>query len=198
MDMNMRHEITRDDLMPVDEFAKIRKQRRGEVSAIKRARRVEVGPFATFYFENYDTMWWQIHEMLFIEKGGDAQVEDELRAYNPLIPNGHELVCTLMLEIPDAERRARVLNTLGGIEETITLDLGGESIAAVPESDVERTTEEGKTSSVHFLHFPFTPAQIAAFRGAGAGARIAIAHENYGHIAAIPETVRAALAGDFD
>ena len=198
MNMAARHEITRDDIMPIDEFAKIRKQRRGEVSAIKRARRVEVGPFATFYFENYDTMWWQIHEMLFIEKGGEAQVEDELRAYNPLIPNGNELVCTFMLEIADAGRRARVLKLLGGIEETVTLDLGGESIAAVPESDVERTTEEGKTSSVHFLHFPFTPAQIAAFRGPGAGAKIAIAHENYGHIAAIPETVRTALAGDFD
>jgi hypothetical protein len=192
------HEITRTDLLAMQAYAGIRKERRAEVSAIKQNRRVSVGPFATFYFENYDTMWIQIHEMLFIEKGGDAQIEDELTAYNPLIPKGKELVATLMFEIPNEEQRNRELRRLTNVENTVSLKVGDAVVRAVPESDVERTKADGKTSSVHFLKFPMTADQIAAFKSVAVPAALQIDHDNYGHMAAISAASRAALQGDFD
>ncbi|MEQ8246736.1 MAG: DUF3501 family protein [Alphaproteobacteria bacterium] len=192
------HEIVRAELMPMEAYAVVRKQKRTEVSAIKKDRRVGVGPFATFYFENYDTMWIQIHEMLFIEKGGEAQIEDELAAYNPLIPKGKELVATLMFEIDDPIRRDAELRRLTGVERTVTLRVGGETIAAIPESDVERTKADGKTSSIHFLRFPMNDTQIAAFRSSTTEAVLAIGHEHYGHMAVVPRAVRTALQGDLD
>ncbi len=155
-------------------------------------------------------MWNQVHEMLFIEKGGEDQIADELSAYNPLVPKGRELVATVMFEIDDPARRAVVLAKLGGIEETAFLRLGGETIRGVPEADVERTSAAGKASSVQFIHFPFTDAQVATFRAAGAtggamggatgGAEIVagFTHPEYAHMAVLPEPVRAALAEDFD
>ncbi len=196
--MGNRHEITRADIMDMEAYGEIRRARRGEVSVIKQTRRVEVGPFATFYFENYDTMWYQIHEMLYIEKGGEAQIADELSAYNPMIPDGVELVTTLMFEIEDEDRRKRELGRLGGVEGSVSLSVGGETIGAIAETDVERSKPDGRTSSVHFLHFPFTPAQVASFRTEGARVVLAIGHENYAHMAVLPERVRAALAADFD
>src|SRR5436190_9668399 len=91
-----RRQLTRADILPLDEYVKIRRERRREISELKRQRRVEVGPFATFYFENFATMWQQVQEMLYIEKGGEAQITDELAAYNPLIPQGNELVAAAM------------------------------------------------------------------------------------------------------
>lgn len=196
--MGNRHEITRADIMDMEAYGEIRRARRQEVSAIKKDRRVEVGPFAAFYFENYDTMWYQIHEMLYIEKGGEAQIADELGAYNPMIPDGGELVTTLMFEIEDEDRRKRELGRLGGVEGSVSLSVGGETIGAIAETDVERSKPDGRTSSVHFLHFPFTPAQVASFRTEGARVVLAIGHENYAHMAVLPEWVRAALAADFD
>ncbi|MBM3523639.1 MAG: DUF3501 family protein, partial [Alphaproteobacteria bacterium] len=160
----MKTEITRADILPIETYARERKALRADVVALKRNRRVAVGPFATFYFENYRTMWQQVHEMLLIEKGGEAQIEDELRAYNPLIPKGSELVATVMLEIEDPERRARELGKLGRIEAYIFLSVGGSRVVGRPDGDVERTTADGKTSSVHFMHFDFTPELIARFR----------------------------------
>ena len=192
------HEITRADLLAMEAYAGIRKERRAEVSAIKQNRRVGVGPFATFYFENYDTMWIQIHEMLFIEKGGDAQIDDELTAYNPLIPKGKELVATLMFEIPNEEQRNRELRRLTNVEDTVSLKVGDAVVRAVPESDVERTKADGKTSSVHFLKFPMTADQIAAFKDVAVPAVLQIDHDNYGHMAAISGASRAALQSDFD
>ena len=193
-----KRRITRDDIMSLEDYEIVRAERRKAVTAMKRDRRVSVGPDATFYFENYQTMWHQIHEMLRIEKGGEAQIDDEIAAYDPLVPDGSELVATMMIEIDDPVRRARVLGELGGIEDTISLTVGGESVAAVPESDVERTTEAGKTSSIHFLRFPFTRQQIEAFRRDGARVVLGIAYPHYDHMAALPEPVRAALAADFD
>ncbi|MEE8333218.1 MAG: DUF3501 family protein [Alphaproteobacteria bacterium] len=190
--------ITATDIMPMEQYGAERRERARALSAIKRDRRVEVGPHATFYFENYDTMWHQIHEMLYIEKGGEDQIAGELAAYNPLIPQGRELVATFMIEISDPERRARILAGLGGIEETITLTVGGETITVIAEDDIDRTTAEGKASAIHFLHFPFTDAQVAAFSRPGAEIVLSIAHPGYRHMAIIPETVRAALASDFD
>jgi hypothetical protein len=193
-----KRQITRDDILSLDDYEMVRDERRKAVTAMKRDRRVSVGPDATFYFENYQTMWHQIHEMLRIEKGGEAQIDDELAAYAPLVPDGSELVATMMIEVDDPVRRARVLGELGGIENTITLTVGGESVAAVAESDVERTTEAGKTSSIHFLRFRFTRPQIEAFRKDGARVVLGIAHPRYDHMAALPEPVRTALAADFD
>lgn len=192
------HQITRGDIMEMAEYTKLRRDRRAQMAAFKRNRRVEVGPFACFYFENFDTMVHQIHEMLYIERGGERQIVEELEAYNPLVPNGRELVATMMFEIEDKAHRERELARLGHVEETISLSIDGEEIKATLEHDQERTTEDGKTSAVHFLHFPFTDKQIAAFRRAGAKALLSIAHANYAHMAAIPEAVRAELAKDFD
>ena len=125
-----RTEIRPEDVMPLADYLKIRRQKRAETSAIKRNRRVEVGPVATFYFESYDTMWFQVHEMLAIEKGGEAQVPDELEAYNPLIPQGRELIATVMFEIDDPVRRKSVLSRLGGVEETMWVSVAGEKVMA--------------------------------------------------------------------
>jgi hypothetical protein len=189
--------ITRADILPMQEYAKVRDERRRRIAELKKNRRVHVGPDVTFYFENFETMLHQVHEMLAVEKGGEAQIEDELRAYNPLIPNGRELVATMMIEIDDPRRRDRVLRELGGIENTVALTVAGETIAAVPERDVERTTKDGKTSSVHFFKFPFSDAQAEAFREDGARVVLALSHPDYGHMAALPEVVQTTLAQDF-
>ncbi|MGA7673483.1 MAG: DUF3501 family protein [Rhizomicrobium sp.] len=187
--------ITPDDILSDAEYAKRRDALRKASIAAKKNRRVEVGPFATFTFENYDTMWLQVMEMLRIEKGGAEQVGGELETYNPLIPQGRELIATLMLEIEDAAIRDRVLLTLGGIEEAIFLDLGTERIKAVPTEYEDRTTPDGKTSSVHWLRFSFKPEQIERFKSKNAV--LGIAHRNYGHMAVLPEAVRVELAKDF-
>lgn len=197
MTTTVKREITRADILPMDQYGRERKALRQNAVAVKQRRRMEVGPFATFYFESYQTMWHQVHEMLFIEKGGEAQIEDELRAYNPLIPKGDELVATVMFEIEDPARRARVLAQLGGIEHNMFMSVDGERIRGVPEGDVERTKADGKTSSVHFVHFPFAREQIARFRGGRAQVIVGFDHPRYSHMAVMPETVRAALAEDF-
>jgi hypothetical protein len=191
-----KREITADDILPLDEYRKIRKEHKQKLIPIKKNRRVEIGPFATFYFENYDTMWSQIQEMLYIEQGGDEQLQDELAAYNPLIPNGSELVATFMIEIDDPVRRDFMLRQLGHIEESIYLSIGGEKIYAVPEQEVERTTEDGKASSIHFLHFPLTDTQKAAFKDPATDVQLGVEHDNYGHIAMIKGDTRSALAED--
>ncbi|HEX3862260.1 MAG TPA: DUF3501 family protein [Stellaceae bacterium] len=193
-----KREITRADILPLDEYVKTRRQRRSEISAIKKRRRVEVGPVATFYFENFATMWQQVQEMLYIEKGGDAQLADELTAYNPLIPQGQELVATVMFEIDDPVRRARMLARLGGIENTVFIEIAGTRIAGEPDPTRENSTADGKASSVQFIRFPFASEQIAAFKAPGARVMVGFDHPNYGHVAAMPEAVRTALAEDFD
>ncbi len=196
--MSAKHEITRDDILDMEDYVAVREERKRAVAELKKHRRVAVGPDATFYFESYDTMLHQVHEMLYIEKGGEEQIEDELRAYNPMIPNGRELVATLMFEIDEPARRAEFLAGLGGVEETVILTFNGETVTATPEQDVDRTTADGKASSIQFLHFPFTGAQVEKFRTADAQVSLAIGHEKYGHLAVLPEAVRLALAGDFD
>lgn len=197
-EMTSRHELTPADILPWAEYAKDRAEHRKRLTAIKRNRRVEVGPYVTFYFENFDTMWIQVQEMLHIEKGGEAQIADELAAYNPLVPKGKELVATFMIEIDDALRRARVLSQLGGVEETASIEVGGERVVGKAEQDQDRTTAEGKASSVQFVHFPFTEAQIAAFREPNTRVILGLSHPNYSHMAVLSETTRAALAEDFN
>ncbi len=192
-----RREITRADILEPASYAKDRRDYKKRVTELKRDRRIEVGPFVTFYFESYDTMWHQIHEMLYIEKGGEQQIVDELEAYNPLIPQGEELIATVMIEIEDPMRRARVLSTLGGIENKMFIQVGGERVVGVPDPTRENTSPEGKASSIQFLRFPFTAAQVKPFKTAGTQVLVGIDHENYGHIAVMPERVRAALEKDF-
>ncbi|MBB4641688.1 DUF3501 family protein [Rhizorhapis suberifaciens] len=189
--------ITAEDIMDLGAYETIRAEKRQENLVRKRFRRLSVGPYVTVHFENWDTMWWQIHEMLRIEKGGEEQLKDEMAAYNPMIPNGRDLTCTLMFEIDDPKMRARVLGRLGGIEDHIYLSIDGERVNALPEGDVERSNVEGKASSVHFLHFPFTDAQIAAWKSEKGQAMFHIDHSNYGHIAIIGPEMRSELARDF-
>ena len=184
-------------ILPAAEYVKVRAERRRQMAELKKNRRLEVGPFATFYFESYDTMLHQVHEMLFIEKGGPAQVPDELAAYNPLIPQGAELVATVMFEIDDPLRRARVLGTLGGVENHAFIRIGADTIRGVPEGDQERTRDDGKASAVQFVRFAFTPAQIAACRGGAGDVMVGFDHPNYGHLAVMPPAVRETLARDF-
>ena len=192
----MPREITRADILPMERYEAERKARRRTAMDLKRNRRMEVGPYATFYFENYDTMLYQVHEMLYIEKGGERQIGDELAAYNPLIPDGRELVATVMFEIGDAARRARLLAQLGGVEEAMSMIVDGVDIAGAAEGD--RTDASGKASSVQFLRFPFADRDVQRLRDGVGEIVVAIDHPNYGHRAVMPDAVRRALAGDFD
>jgi hypothetical protein len=196
--MTKARKLTAADILPLQDYVRRRKEERARVLDLKRRRRVEVGPVATFYFENRDTMWLQVQEMLYIEKAGPEQIPDELAAYNPLIPNGSELVATIMFEIDDPIRRKNFLARLGGVENTIFMEFADEIVVAAPEQDVDRTTAEGKASSVQFVHFPFMRGQIEKFRNAGTRAVLGFKHASYAHMAVMPEEVRAALAEDFD
>ncbi|MDP6342110.1 MAG: DUF3501 family protein [Alphaproteobacteria bacterium] len=198
--MTAKHRIDRGDIMPMAEYGAHRAEHRRAVIDLKRHRRLEIGPSAALYFENHATMLAQIHEMLWIEGGGEAQIDDELAAYGPLVPRGRELVATLMFEIDDPVRRDALLRRLAGVEDAVSLEVAGAPVRAVAElqDGVERTKPDGKTSSIHFLHFPFAEPQIAAFREDGARIVAAIEHPEYAHMAVLPEAVRAALADDFD
>ncbi|MBL6931924.1 MAG: DUF3501 family protein [Rhodospirillales bacterium] len=190
--------LSRDDIMDMDEYARVRVARRKAITEMKKNRRLGIGPDATCYFENFETMWHQIHEMLFIERGGEEQIKDELNAYNPLIPNGRELVMTLMFEIDDAQRRSQLLNGLGGVEETVTISIGDEIIQGAAEEDVDRTSAQGKASAIQFLHFDFSDKQAKEFKNQDNKIIIGIGHEKYGHMAIMPDAMRQALALDFD
>jgi hypothetical protein len=189
--------ITRADIVAPEIYSRERAERRRALFPVKKNRRVEVGPFATFYFENFATMLAQVQEMLHIEKGGEEQIAGELEAYNPLIPQGCELIATLMLEIDDPLRRVSVLKRLAGIEETVHLDIGGVRIKATPTEYEDRVSSDGKTSSVHWVRFVFTSEQIDAFRAGKDPLILGVTHPNYGHLAIVPPEVRAELAKDF-
>ena len=175
--------VTPDDIIPDAAFAAERKQRRAALLPAKALRRVALGPWCSFIFESFDSMLFQIQEMLLIEKGGAEQLKDELDAYNPLIPQGSELVATVMFEIDDPVRRDRVLRELGRVEDHFFIRVGAERAAGVAEGDIERTRDDGKTSSVHFLRFALTPAQKAAFGGPGVEVMIGCDHERYAYLA---------------
>jgi hypothetical protein len=191
-----QRQITPADLIPDADYAKQRSERRQALLPAKRLRRVALGPICTFIFESYDTMLFQVQEMLLTEKGGAAQVPDELAAYNPLIPQGSELVATVMFEIVDEVRREVTLARLGGVEDTFFIQVGTERASGVPEGDVERTREDGKTSSVHFLRFPLTAEQVARFRDPGTEILIGCSHEGYSHLAGLTPATRAELSRD--
>ncbi|HEV3175661.1 MAG TPA: DUF3501 family protein [Stellaceae bacterium] len=194
----MPHALARADILPPDEYAAQRREHRQRIGELKRNRRVEVGPFVTFYFECFETMWLQVQEMLHIERGGEAQIADELAAYNPMIPNGSELSATVMIEIEDAERRQAALSRLGGIEHKMFLSIAGEIVRGLADPTRENTSPDGKASSVQFIKFPLTPAHKEKFRTAGAQVVVGIDHPDYGHMAVMSEPVRQALMRDLE
>mgnify|MGYP006250840763 FL=1 len=139
----------------------------------------------------------QVQEMLYIEKGGDEQLKDELMAYNPLIPNGKELTATLMFEIDNPVSRAAFLGKVGGIEQMVFMKLNGETIKAVPEEDVDRTSTEGKASSVQFVHFNFTDELIQKFKSNNIEIQLGIDHKEYSHTTKLTRENIASLSADF-
>ena len=193
-----KREIQKEDIIPLDVYIEKRKQLRKNIVDFKKNRRIALGPYATFYFESYETMLAQVQEMLYIEKGGDEQLKDELSAYNPLIPNGKELTATLMFEIDNPISRAAFLGKVGGIEETVFMKINGEKIKAVPEEDVDRTSAEGKASSVQFIHFNFTDDQIEKFRSNSAEIELGIDHKEYSHSTKLSKENIASLSADFN
>lgn len=197
----MQSSLTKKDILPLSEFLKIRSQKQQEILDIKKNRRVSVGVDVTFYFENFQTIWWQIHEMLRIEQGGEEQIEGELHAYSSLIPQvfpdgSRELTSTMMIEIPDLVRRRQVLSELGGIENHVYLRFGDTEINAIPEEDLERTTEDGKTSSVHFFHFVMNSKQVESFCKPGKDVILEIRHPHYSYKTLLAEKNHQALSND--
>ena len=192
-----KREIQKSDIMPLDAYIRDRKELRKNIVNFKKNRRVALGPYATFYFESYETMLAQVQEMLYIEKGGDEQLQDELIAYNPLIPNGKELTATLMFEIDNPISRAAFLGKVGGIEEMVFMKINGETIKAVPEEDVDRTSAEGKASSVQFIHFNFTDEQIQEFKSNDVNVELGMDHKEYSHTTKLSKENIASLSADF-
>ena len=190
--------IQKSDLLAPDAYEKNRRQMRKELVEFKKDRRVPLGPYATFYFECYETMLAQVQEMLHIEKGGDEQLKDELTAYNPLIPNGKELVSTLMFEIDNPVIRSTFLGKLGGVEENVFIKIDNDVIYGKPEIDVDRTSAEGKASSVQFIHFEFDQNQISKFKGNNVSIELGIDHKEYSHSTKLSESTIKALSSDFN
>ena len=189
--------IESSDLLEYSTYAKERRSIRKEVVQMKKNRRVELGPHSTFYFENFFTMKAQIQEMLYIEKGGDEQLKDELEAYNPLVPQGSELVATYMFEIDNPITRKKVLSSLGNVENKLFISINGTKLYAAPEEDVARTDNSGKTSSVHFIHFKFSDKQVEEFKNSSSKIEIGTDHDNYLHSTVLSKEVKEALAKDF-
>ena len=190
--------IQKEDIMPLDVYTDQRKKLRKEIVDFKKNRRIPLGPYATFYFESYETMLAQIQEMLYIEKGGDEQLKDELAAYNPLIPKGKELVATLMFEIDNPISRSAFLGKVGGIEQNVFMKVDEEIIKAVPEEDVDRTSAEGKASSVQFIHFKFNDDQVKKFKLGSLNVELGIDHKEYSHVTKLPDVTLKSLSNDFN
>jgi hypothetical protein len=192
-----KKQIEKEDLMPAEVYAEKRKTIRKNLVEYKVHRRIALGPYATFYFESFETMVAQVQEMLHIEKGGDEQLKDELIAYNPLVPNGKELTATLMFEIDNPVSRGAFLGKVGGIEKKIFMKIDNETVKAVPENDVDRTSVEGKASSVQFIHFKFNDDQISKFKSLTANIELGIEHKEYSHTTKLTEDNLKSLSADF-
>lgn len=192
-----KKEILKEDIIPLDVYIKNRKELRKNIVNFKKNRRIALGPYATFYFESYETMLAQVQEMLYIEKGGDEQLKDELTAYNPLIPNGKELTATLMFEIDNPVSRSAFLSKVGGIEEKVFIKIDSELIKAISEEDIDRTSADGKASSVQFIHFRFSDEQIQKFKSEDVKIEIGIDHKEYSHTTKLSSANLSSLSADF-
>ena len=189
--------LRRGDLFSLERYHEIRPEFRARVIAHKRLRQVPIGPSATLYFEDRLTIQYQIQEMLRVERIFEAEaIEEELAAYNPLIPDGANLKATFMLEYADPDERRRMLGALVGIERRVWMEAGGQRVFAVADEDLDRATE-AKTSSVHFLRFEVSSEMRSAL-GDGAAMRFGIAHDRYRHECTPAAESRAVLLADLD
>ena len=189
--------LQRDELMSLEAYAAARDAYRAEIMAHKKTRQVPLGPNATLYFEDRRTMQYQVQEILRIEKIFEADaIDEELAAYNPLIPDGGNWKATFMLEFEDEQERRAALQKLIGVERAVWMQVGAlEKVRPVANEDLQRETED-KTSAVHFLRFELSADMIQAVK-AGAAIRAGVAHAQYTHATApLPAAVAASLAND--
>lgn len=195
----MMQKLTRDDLFSLEKYAEVRKDFRAEVLAHKQDRRLPLGTNATLYFEDRLTMQYQIQEMLRIERIFEAEgINEELDAYNPLIPDGANWKATFMVEFPDIDERRAMLSNLVGVENRVWLQVGdGDKVRPIADEDLERSDDD-KTSAVHFLRFELNPQQVADLKG-GAKLAAGIDHDNYTvDVDPVPDNIRASLLADLD
>jgi len=191
--------LSHSDLFSLEDYSAARPEFRSQVMAHKKPRRVPLGEFVALYFEDRLTMHYQVQEMLRAERIFEVEgIQEELDAYNPLIPDGSNLKATFMIEIPDEDERRKALVELKGIEDDTWVRVDGfEPVFAISDEDMERENEQ-KTSSVHFMRFEFTPDMVAAAR-AGAALGIGISHKNYTRqLEPLPANIRDALVLDLD
>jgi len=191
--------LTRKDLYSLEKYAELRSDMRTRVMAYKKNRRLHIGPNVTLYFEDRLTVQYQIQEMLRIEKIFEVEgIDEELKAYNPLIPDGNNWKATMMIEFGDADERASHLARMIDIENHVWLRIDGcESVRPVADEDLERTTQE-KTSAVHFLRFELSDAMIQKLKQ-GMKLSFGIDHETYNHtVESIPDNIRNALMMDLN
>jgi len=191
------NKLTKDDLYTLETYARVRNDFRTRVMAHKKNRQVAIGPNARLYFEDALTMQYQVQEMLRVERIFEPEgIQEELDAYNPLIPDGSNWKATFMMEYPDEEERRQMLNRLKGIEDRVWVQVADfDRVYAIADEDLEREDEQ-KTSSVHFLRFELSPEMAAAVR-AGATVSAGIEHGQYSHSAdPVPQNVRDSLAAD--
>ena len=192
------NKLTQADLYTLEAYSRERPAFRARVLAHKQPRSVSIGAHVTLLFEDRLTIQYQIQEMLRVERIFEAAgIQDELEAYNPLIPDGGNLKATMLIEYPDPEERARRLLELHGIENRIALHIDGQApVVAIADEDMERSTEQ-KTSAVHFLRFDLDAGQVATFKR-GAGVELRVNHPRYTERSALTDASRLALAADFD
>ena len=195
--MNQINIIEAKDIYSREEYKNQRKNLREKMVIRKKNRRVDIGPHITMYFENKDTIIHQINEMVYIENGGDEQVKDEILAYKSLVPNGKELIATVMVEIDNPVKRSDFLKKMGGFEETFNLVVNENKIDGKAELDVDRTTADGKASSVQFVHFQLDELLVKNFRSLNADVRISINHSNYMHSTKLNQEIIKELSYDF-
>jgi len=197
--MNTMQKLTRDDLYSLEQYAGVRDEFRGEVLEHKRNRRLELGTNAALYFEDRMTMQYQIQEMLRIERIFEADgINEELEAYNPLIPDGCNWKATFMVEFPEAEERQAMLKQLVDIENRVFVQIGDlDKSYAIADEDLDRA-DATKTSAVHFLRFELTAEMVAALKD-GVHLVAGIDHSNYQvEISPVAENIRLSLLGDLD
>ncbi len=189
--------IEKSEILSRDEYKIRRKGLREKMVLRKKFRRVDIGPYITMYFENKDTIIHQINEMVYIENGGEDQISDEILAYKSLVPNGRELVATVMVEIDNPMRRAEFLSKMGGFEEQMSIKIGDHMIKGKAELDGDRTTADGKASSVQFVHFEFDGEAVKSIKNNIENVSISINHENYRHSVILSTNTVVELIKDF-
>ncbi len=190
--------VTREDILNIYEYEKVRPEKVKEITRLKKRRRVHLGDKVTLVFENFDTVWFQIQEMIRIERlVKDEEVQFEIDTYNELIPGKNQLSATLFIEIPDEKERKETLPKLVGIHDAVYLHIGNKyTIKAEADEKSQMDYEEGKASVVHFLKWTLTPEQVDAFKREPV--RIEINHENYKAMTEIPPEVKEELIRDLE